>query len=155
MRKSTIAIIIGVIIIGIIGLIFLNSYLIIEQKSDIGHLTIKDLDILIKDAITSCEIDDRGCDTALPEWLEICKNVWTYQDVPSCNDGKIEELMGIPISKKESSLIENCDSSYPDICIPSFPPDLDCGEIPYVNFRVIAPDEHRFDVDEDGIGCES
>jgi len=48
-----------------------------------------------------------------------------------------------------------CDSSYPDVCIASYPPDLDCDEIPYTDFRVYQPDPHGFDVDYDGIGCES
>ncbi|MEZ4868789.1 MAG: SH3 domain-containing protein [Caldilineaceae bacterium] len=48
----------------------------------------------------------------------------------------------------------NCDPSYPDVCIPSPPPDLDCGEIPYRRFRVVGADPHRFDGDHDGIGCE-
>jgi uncharacterized protein YraI len=48
----------------------------------------------------------------------------------------------------------NCDPSYPDVCIPSPPPDLDCGDIPYRRFRVLPPDPHRFDGDHDGIGCE-
>jgi len=48
----------------------------------------------------------------------------------------------------------NCSPSYPDVCIPPPPPDLDCGEIPYRNFRVLPPDPHRFDGDRDGIGCE-
>ncbi len=49
----------------------------------------------------------------------------------------------------------NCDPSYPDVCIPPPPPDLDCGDIPYRNFRVLPPDPHRFDRDKDGIGCET
>ena len=49
----------------------------------------------------------------------------------------------------------NCDPSYPDFCIPPYPPDLDCGEISYSNFRVLSPDPHGFDRDNDGIGCES
>jgi len=49
----------------------------------------------------------------------------------------------------------NCDPSYPTVCIPSPPPDLDCGEIGYSNFKVLQPDPHRFDGDKDGIGCES
>ena len=49
----------------------------------------------------------------------------------------------------------NCDPSYPTVCIPSPPPDLDCGEIPYRNFLVLPPDPHRFDGDKDGIGCET
>ncbi|MCZ7568921.1 MAG: LysM peptidoglycan-binding domain-containing protein [Ardenticatenaceae bacterium] len=48
----------------------------------------------------------------------------------------------------------NCDPSYPDVCIPPPPPDLDCGEILYRRFRVLPPDPHRFDGDHDGIGCE-
>lgn len=53
----------------------------------------------------------------------------------------------------------NCAPSYPDVCIPPPPPDLDCGQISYRNFRVIynvpSPDPHRFDGDRDGVGCES
>ena len=50
----------------------------------------------------------------------------------------------------------NCHPSYPDVCIPPAPPDLDCGDIPHRRFRVLPPDPHRFDgSDNDGIGCES
>jgi micrococcal nuclease len=49
----------------------------------------------------------------------------------------------------------NCDSSYPDVCIPFYPPDLDCGEIAFKRFTVLPPDPHGFDGDHDGIGCES
>ncbi|KKK47487.1 hypothetical protein LCGC14_3154690 [marine sediment metagenome] len=49
----------------------------------------------------------------------------------------------------------NCDSSYPDVCIPPWPPDLDCGDIRYANFKVLPDDPHGFDGDKDGIGCES
>ena len=49
----------------------------------------------------------------------------------------------------------NCDPSYPDVCIPPAPPDLDCGDITDRRFRVLPPDPHRFDGDGNGIGCES
>jgi hypothetical protein len=49
----------------------------------------------------------------------------------------------------------NCDPAYPTVCIPPPPPDLDCGDIPYTNFTVLAPDPHGFDGDNDGIGCET
>ena len=49
----------------------------------------------------------------------------------------------------------DCDSSYPDFCIPSSPPDLDCKDISQKRFTVLPPDPHRFDGDKDGIGCES
>jgi hypothetical protein len=49
-----------------------------------------------------------------------------------------------------------CDPSYPTVCIPPPPPDLDCKDIPHRNFPVRAPDPHGFDSnDNDGIGCES
>lgn len=48
-----------------------------------------------------------------------------------------------------------CDPAYPTVCIPPPPPDLDCGDIPYRNFKVLPPDPHRFDGDHDGIGCET
>ena len=50
---------------------------------------------------------------------------------------------------------QNCDRvSYPDICVPLAPPYLSCSDIPDRNFRVRAPDPHRFDADGNGIGCE-
>ncbi len=49
----------------------------------------------------------------------------------------------------------DCDPSYPDVCIPPYPPDLDCGDISYRNFYVSRADPHGFDGDKDGIGCES
>jgi micrococcal nuclease len=52
-----------------------------------------------------------------------------------------------------------CDASYPTVCIPPPPPDLDCAEIRFTEFRVDwsmpNPDPHRFDGDHDGIGCET
>lgn len=48
-----------------------------------------------------------------------------------------------------------CDPSYPDVCIPPPPPDLDCRDVSYHNFRVLPPDPHRFDGEGDGRGCES
>lgn len=49
----------------------------------------------------------------------------------------------------------DCLPSYPDFCIAPNTPDLDCGDVPYRRFRVLPPDPHRFDADNDGIGCES
>jgi micrococcal nuclease len=48
----------------------------------------------------------------------------------------------------------NCEPSYPDVCIPPPPPDLDCGDIAFRRFTVLPPDPHRFDGDHDGVGCE-
>jgi len=49
----------------------------------------------------------------------------------------------------------NCDPSYPTVCIPPPPPDLNCPDVfPLVNFLTLPPDPHGFDRDNDGIGCE-
>lgn len=47
-----------------------------------------------------------------------------------------------------------CHPSYPDVCIPPAPPDLDCGDVGAQRFTVLAPDPHGFDGDQDGVGCE-
>jgi micrococcal nuclease len=48
----------------------------------------------------------------------------------------------------------DCDRSYPEVCIPPYPPDLDCGDIPFRYFVVRPPDPHGFDAEADGVGCE-
>jgi micrococcal nuclease len=48
----------------------------------------------------------------------------------------------------------SCDPSYPTVCIPPPPPDLDCADVPHSNFAVRGADPHRFDGEGDGVGCE-
>jgi hypothetical protein len=52
-----------------------------------------------------------------------------------------------------------CAPSYPGVCIPPPPPDLNCPDIPYRNFRVrwdvANPDPHHFDSDRNSIGCQT
>jgi len=60
-----------------------------------------------------------------------------------------------PRPKATAKPVGQCDPSYPGVCIPQYPPDLDCGDIPYRRFVVRDPDLHNFDSDYDGIGCES
>jgi micrococcal nuclease len=48
-----------------------------------------------------------------------------------------------------------CDPSYPDLCIPPPPPDLDCGDVAFHAFRVRGSDPHNVDADRNGFGCES
>jgi hypothetical protein len=52
---------------------------------------------------------------------------------------------------------EECEEGYPTVCIPLWPPDLDCKDIPYRDFEVDPDgyDWHNFDGDGDGIGCET
>lgn len=49
----------------------------------------------------------------------------------------------------------DCDDSYPGVCIPPYPPDLDCGDIAERDFAVQGSDPHGFDREGDGLGCES
>jgi hypothetical protein len=55
----------------------------------------------------------------------------------------------------KKSTKSNCDSSYPDFCIPPPPPNLNCPDISQKRFTVSGSDPHGFDRDNDGIGCES
>jgi micrococcal nuclease len=54
-----------------------------------------------------------------------------------------------------NTTLAGCDPSYPTVCIPSPPPDLDCSDIYYRRFSVVGSDPHHFDGDRDGVGCES
>ena len=60
----------------------------------------------------------------------------------------------IPFTKTNAQQSE-CDPSYPDVCIPPYPPDLNCGDISDKGFGVQGSDPHMFDGDGDGVGCES
>jgi micrococcal nuclease len=48
----------------------------------------------------------------------------------------------------------DCNPSYPEVCIPPPPPDLDCADIGPRRFTVLPPDPHNFDGDFNGVGCE-
>ena len=64
-------------------------------------------------------------------------------------------LRSIMLNELQIDATTDCDSSYPDACIPPYPPDLNCGDISDKRFEVVPPDPHGFDRDGDGIGCES
>jgi micrococcal nuclease len=62
----------------------------------------------------------------------------------------------VPLSVLDTpDMPSNCSPAYPGVCIPPGPPDLDCKDVHYKNFRVLPPVLHHFDRDKDGIGCES
>jgi endonuclease YncB( thermonuclease family) len=59
-------------------------------------------------------------------------------------------------SSKSTEPLGKCDPNYQG-CIPPYPPDLDCGDIKKMGLapiKVIGRDEHNFDGDGDGIGCD-
>lgn len=68
---------------------------------------------------------------------------------------RAEQLGRAHRTKCAAPRASGCDPSYPDFCIPSPPPDLDCADVPRSGFRVVGADPHGFDGDRDGVGCES
>ncbi|MGH8913216.1 MAG: lamin tail domain-containing protein [Acidimicrobiia bacterium] len=104
-------------------------------------------------------------------WCNVGSAVWNNDGDtaflldPNGNTHLTYEYAGAPATAQASTTTEainafvggtDCDPSYPDVCIPSPPPDLDCGEISHRRFRVIGADPHGFDGnDDDGLGCES
>ena len=70
-----------------------------------------------------------------------------------CNGGLAPPIVP-PGATPGAAQPSDCDPSYPSVCIPSPPPDLNCGDIQHRRFTVLPPDPHRFDGDRDGVGCE-
>jgi endonuclease YncB( thermonuclease family) len=72
-----------------------------------------------------------------------------YPADPGCSDSA---------DSSEFSDAPGCHPSYPTICIPPPPPDLDCEEMLDRDFTVrhdvVDPDPHRLDPDRNGVGCE-
>ena len=48
-----------------------------------------------------------------------------------------------------------CDSAYPEACLKSPPPNLNCPDIPNTDFKFLPPDPHGSDRDENGRGCKT
>jgi len=112
----------------IIGVIYCNGMNLNEEllDADLGY------------------VEDRFCDSS-----EFASDSWAQKH------GCLNILNSDIAVQEFQSIKGQCDPLYPDVCITSSPPDLDCDEIEYRNFRVLQPDPHRFDGDKDGIGCET
>ena len=95
---------------------------------------------------------DTACDTTFSSAQKTAQEatigVWAPVIVPPVRSNPID----IPPTADSRA---NCDPSYPDVCIPSPPPDLNCGDISYKDFKVLQPDPHGFDRNKDGRGCEN
>jgi hypothetical protein len=55
--------------------------------------------------------------------------------------------------------VKACDPSYPTVCLPLTPPDLDCADfLPLksfpVDWTVKEPDPHHLDGNHDGVACQ-
>ena len=67
-------------------------------------------------------------------------------------------MQGYETAPAATSAGGNCDPSYPDLCVPRYPPDLDCSwvyERGESHITVRGSDPHGFDGNDDGVGCES
>jgi micrococcal nuclease len=95
---------------------------------------------------------DTACNAEFDSALVVAKTnqlgIWAAATVP------LVEQKAATIAIGEISSTGNCDPSYPGVCIPPAPPDLDCKDVTFRRFKVIPPDPHHFDMDGDGIGCE-
>lgn len=61
----------------------------------------------------------------------------------------------VKAAKARRAAAKKCDPSYPTICLSPGPPDLNCRDIGFANFRVVGNDPHNLDRDRNGVGCEA
>jgi PKD repeat protein len=101
----------------------------------------------------SVESDDD--DESIDHTFDVAGNYTVTLTVTDSTGRTVSDSILITVHEREPPATEErmCDPSYPGLCIPPPPPDLDCDNISARNFRVLPPDPHRFDDDNDGIGC--
>lgn len=83
-------------------------------------------------------------------WGACPRAVWNPYGAASTGPGSLPKAS----QPRPVTGTRRCDPSYPTVCIPPPPPDLDCRDIAERNFPVRPPDPHRFDGEGDGFGCE-
>lgn len=90
----------------------------------------------------------------IPDSLNVYLPMIIKQEQPTATPTVAPTLTPTQAATPMPTSRPNCDPSYPTVCIPPPPPDLDCKQIPYRRFKVLPPDPHGFDGNHDGIGCE-
>ncbi len=98
--------------------------------------------------------DINGVDRSVRIGQEQIQNTETVNVAINFNSGAANEINKIDYTESTTP-VGQCDPSYPDVCIESPPPDLDCPQISDNNFDVVGSDPHGLDNDNDGIGCET
>src|SRR5215203_5953433 len=100
------------------------------------------------------EESDDG-DNDVDHTFDVAGNYTVTLTVTDSTGRTVSDSIVVTVHERELPVTEErmCDPSYPGLCIPPPPPDLDCDNISARNFRVLPPDPHRFDDDNDGIGC--
>ena len=93
----------------------------------------------------------RGCRRAV---IRACRN----EGVAVCATATTTTTTATTTTSTASSATTTtlivCDPSYPTLCLPHPPPNLNCDDIGATNFPVIGSDPHGLDADNDGFGCE-
>lgn len=105
------------------------------------------------DAARYLALEDRARQRRLAFWSQ--ENPIMPWDFRKGVRAKVQPKPTLSVPKAATPSRSGCDRSYPDVCIPAAPPDLNCGDISYRRFRVVGSDPHRFDGNRDGVGCES
>lgn len=103
----------------------------------------------IQESIES-KIDDVVVSSPRPRVINTPIN--TFVPSKTTPDKTLKQTRTIQSNQSQSE--SNCDPAYPDVCIKPSPPDLNCGDIAYKNFKVLPNDPHKLDKNKDGIGCE-
>ncbi len=97
--------------------------------------------------INECDIGIAVLGSTSPSRFEAFTN--TFERVADALEPNCEDRGPEPTPSGE-----DCDPSYPDFCIPPPPPELNCQGVEGRDFTVRGDDPHRFDRDDDGVGCE-
>jgi len=138
-------------------LVFGNKVILIKDVSETDQYGRLLRYIFVDDIFVNYELVAQGYATSVAYQPDIaCLGTFLFAE-QSARNAQIGLWAPVPIlipTISKSNNI-NCDPAYPTVCIASSPPDLDCKDITYRNFKVLPPDPHNFDGnDNDGIGCE-
>jgi len=100
--KISIGISIVSIVIAVIAAVWLttSSHERMDQANKNLEDATADLDRIVDKAIVHCQTDGTACDILMPQWLEECKKS-EMENIPSCHDGRIEQLIEQPTMMSE------------------------------------------------------
>jgi hypothetical protein len=144
---------------------YVITYIVHDNVSGESFELRKNVRVVDSSLAAESSTEDLGADTggdffddaldALEESLDDGSPGSSDQDSGSSSSSGPSSQQEEEVRVDEEEQENDCDPSYPDTCIPSPPPDLNCGDVSEEDFRVREPDPHGFDGDNDGVGCES
>jgi hypothetical protein len=139
---------------------YVITYIVHDNVSGESFELRKNVSVVDSSLAAESSTEDTGDDffddlDAAEESLDNGSPSSSDQDSGSSSSGPSSSQQEKEVRVDEEEQENDCDPSYPDTCIPSPPPDLNCGDVSEEDFRVREPDPHGFDGDNDGVGCES